>query len=156
MVMKKNSNEDDDDEDDLSSAASTSSPGNESWLPKLNQGDSIYVAECSPSRHETAPPPRFSEGTLVKSLEEALVDRRRTSVLRALVARGYVAAKNGAQLCSRFQRDSRLCVFSFVLLQVRGIRFHGDDGRYLRRCCQRTEAIHGLTDGFLTPFKSEK
>ena len=96
---EKDSNEDDDDEDDSSSAASTSSPGNESWLPKLNQGDSIYVAECSPSRHETAPPPRFSEGTLVKALEERGIGRPSTyaSVLRALVARGYVA-KNGAQL----------------------------------------------------------
>ena len=94
-----NEDDDDDDEDDSSSAASTSSPGNESWLPKLNQGDSIYVAECSPFRHETAPPPRFSEGTLVKALEERGIGRPSTyaSVLRALVVRGYVA-KNGAQL----------------------------------------------------------
>ena len=55
----------------------------------------------------------------------------------------------------QIRKDSRLSVFSFVFLQVRGIRFYGDDGRYVRRCRQRTKAIHGFTDGFWTPFKSE-
>ena len=89
------------DDEDASSGNSitTTSDTSDSWLPKLNSGDTIHVAECSPSRHETAPPPRFSEGTLVKALEERGIGRPSTyaSVLRALVTRGYVA-KNGAQL----------------------------------------------------------
>ena len=153
---EKDSNEDDDDEDDSSSAASTSSPGNESWLPKLNQGDSIYVAECSPSRHETAPPPRFSEGTLVKALEERGIGRPSTyaSVLRALVARGYVA-KNGAQLVP----DSRGILVSAFLASYFSkyveYDFTATMEDTLDDVANEQKRYTDLLTDFWTPFKSE-
>ena len=95
-----NDEDDDDDEDGkTSSSSSSSSRGNESWLPKLNQGDSIYVAECSPSRHETRRHRDFQKEPSLKLWKNGDIGRPSTyaSVLRALVARGYVV-KNGAQL----------------------------------------------------------
>ena len=154
-----NNDDDEDDEDDSSSTAtaSTSSPGgNESWLPKLNQGDSIYVAECSPSRHETAPPPRFSEGTLVKALEERGIGRPSTyaSVLRALVARGYVA-KNGAQLVP----DSRGILVSAFLASYFSkyveYDFTATMEDTLDDVANEQKRYTDLLTDFWTPFKSE-
>ena len=154
-----NDEDDDDDEDgktSSSSSSSSSSRGYESWLPKLNQGDSIYVAECSPSRHETAPPPRFSEGTLVKALEERGIGRPSTyaSVLRALVARGYVV-KNGAQLVP----DSRGILVSAFLASYFSkyveYDFTATMEDTLDDVANEQKRYTDLLTDFWTPFKSE-
>eukprot|EP00850_Spirogloea_muscicola_P018467 SM000169S02722 [mRNA] locus=s169:218085:227241:+ [translate_table: standard] len=61
-------------------------------LPFLQEGEQVAVACVNPKQHFTQPPPRFSEGTLVKALEDAGIGRPSTyaSTIRTLLGRNYI------------------------------------------------------------------
>jgi DNA topoisomerase I len=61
-------------------------------LPAMARGDSIGVTEIKPVQHFTEPPPRYSESSLTKKLEELGIGRPSTyaSILTTLKDRGYV------------------------------------------------------------------
>ena len=61
-------------------------------LPKLSEGDSLTLKELKPEQHFTEPPPRFSEATLIKTLEELGIGRPSTyaPTMDTLQARMYV------------------------------------------------------------------
>ena len=50
-------------------------------LPKVAKGDAMGVTEVKPEQHFTEPPPRFSEASLVKKLEELGIGRPSTAVI---------------------------------------------------------------------------
>lgn len=64
----------------------------ENRLPKLDKGDVIKVREIIGNQHFTEPPPRYSEATLVKALEEYGIGRPSTyaSIISTLLNRDYV------------------------------------------------------------------
>ena len=64
----------------------------ESHLPQLTEGDPITKEKILPEQHFTQPPPRFSEASLVKKLEELGIGRPSTyaSILQVLQVRQYV------------------------------------------------------------------
>ena len=64
----------------------------ESILPPLKQGDSVDLSEIRLEQHFTEPPPRYSEATLVKTLEEYGIGRPSTyaSIITTLLDREYV------------------------------------------------------------------
>ena len=64
----------------------------ESRLPKLTQGQALQREKIEPKQHFTEPPPRFSEASLVKKLEELGIGRPSTyaSILSVLQERDYV------------------------------------------------------------------
>jgi len=66
--------------------------GKEKILPPLEQGDKINLNEIEDKQHFTEPPPRFSEASLVKTLEEYGIGRPSTyaSIISTLQAREYV------------------------------------------------------------------
>ncbi len=72
---------DDDDEEDA-----------EGRLPELTEGQSLKLIDVLPSQHFTQPPPRFTEASLVKALEENGIGRPSTyaPTLSTLVDREYV------------------------------------------------------------------
>jgi len=61
-------------------------------LPALKEGDILKLEEVTPDQHFTQPPPRFTEASLVKKLEELGIGRPSTyaSILQVLQARDYV------------------------------------------------------------------
>lgn len=61
-------------------------------LPPLDEGMSLRTQEVTPEQHFTQPPPRYSEATLVKSLEEKGIGRPSTyaSIMQVLQDRDYV------------------------------------------------------------------
>ena len=61
-------------------------------LPPLAQGDRLKDKEISADQHFTQPPPRFSEATLVKRMEELGIGRPATyaSTIAVLIDRDYV------------------------------------------------------------------
>lgn len=61
-------------------------------LPNLNVGDVIKVDSIEASQHFTEPPPRYSEATLVKALEEYEIGRPSTyaTIIHTLQQREYV------------------------------------------------------------------
>ena len=61
-------------------------------LPELNVGDKINLKDIIPEQHFTEPPPRYSEASLVKTLEEYGIGRPSTyaSIISTLQTREYV------------------------------------------------------------------
>ncbi len=61
-------------------------------LPPLAEGDKTRIMEVIPEQHFTQPPPRYSEASLVKKLEELGIGRPSTyaSILQVLRDRDYV------------------------------------------------------------------
>ncbi|MGB6837926.1 MAG: type I DNA topoisomerase, partial [Dehalococcoidia bacterium] len=61
-------------------------------LPELAPGDALRLVELTPEQHFTEPPPRFTEATLVKALEENGIGRPSTyaPILSTIQERGYV------------------------------------------------------------------
>ena len=66
--------------------------GDEKMLPPLSEGESITLDKIRPEQHFTEPPPRYSEASLVKSLEEHGIGRPSTyaSIISTLQDREYV------------------------------------------------------------------
>ena len=64
----------------------------EQTLPQVTEGIPLDLQKVSPDQHFTEPPPRFSEATLVKKMEELGIGRPSTyaSVLSVLRDRDYV------------------------------------------------------------------
>ncbi len=61
-------------------------------LPPLKKGDKVSLEKIRPEQHFTEPPPRYSEASLVKSLEEHGIGRPSTyaSIISTLQNREYV------------------------------------------------------------------
>ena len=68
----------------------------ESWLPPLNEGDIVQLNEITCHQHFTEPPPRYSEASLIKALEEHGIGRPSTyaSIVSTLQTREYVVLEN--------------------------------------------------------------
>ena len=67
-------------------------------LPKLAEGDAVELKELEPQGHETNPPARYTEATLVRTLEELGIGRPSTyaSIISTILDRGYVSKRGGA------------------------------------------------------------
>jgi DNA topoisomerase-1 len=61
-------------------------------LPALAEGDRTEVRDVTPTQHFTEPPPRFTEATLIKALEEHGIGRPSTyaATISTIIDRGYV------------------------------------------------------------------
>jgi DNA topoisomerase-1 len=65
-------------------------------LPDMQSGDAVRLAEVQPQQHFTEPPPRYTEASLVKTLEEYGIGRPSTyaSIISTLRDREYVEIEN--------------------------------------------------------------
>src|SRR5436190_8193023 len=61
-------------------------------LPPVKDGDTTTVREVTPTQHFTEPPPRFTEASLIKALEEHGIGRPSTyaATISTILDRGYV------------------------------------------------------------------
>ena len=66
-------------------------------LPKVQQGEELKLNKLTPDQHFTEPPPRYTEATLVKALEEKGIGRPSTyaSIMTVIQDREYVAKNEG-------------------------------------------------------------
>ena len=71
---------------------SENSKDDEKMLPQLTEGDKVKLKQIRNEQHFTAPPPRYSEASLVKSLEEYGIGRPSTyaNIISTLRDREYV------------------------------------------------------------------
>ncbi len=69
---------------------------NKNILPQVNQGDKVDIDEIIDEQHYTNPPPRYSEASLVKKMEELGIGRPSTyaSIISVLSTRNYVELLN--------------------------------------------------------------
>ncbi len=68
----------------------------EGILPPMKEGDELELIELVPKQHFTQPPPRYTESSLVKELEEKGIGRPSTyaTIITTLLERGYVELKD--------------------------------------------------------------
>ena len=107
-------------------------------LPAIDQGATAKVIEARADQHFTEPPPRYSEASLVKKLEELGIGRPSTyaSILGVLRDREYVRMDK-----TRFHPEDKgraaLRVSETVLPALRRIRFHRRPGGEARQGLRR-------------------
>ncbi len=67
-------------------------------LPALVEGDAVSAASVTANGHETKPPSRYTEATLIRELEEREIGRPSTyaSIIGTILNRGYVYKKGTA------------------------------------------------------------
>jgi len=65
-------------------------------IPALTVGDNIPCSEFLPAQHFTQPPPRFSEGSMVRTMEDLGIGRPGTfaQTMTTLLHRGYLTKEN--------------------------------------------------------------
>ncbi len=66
--------------------------GKEGWLPEVVEGQEVRLEKLDPKQHFTQPPPRFSEASLIKELEEQGIGRPSTyaAIVFTILEREYV------------------------------------------------------------------
>jgi DNA topoisomerase-1 len=70
----------------------------EKRLPNLTVGQDLPLQQLEAKGHETSPPPRYTEASLVKTLEELGIGRPSTyaSIISTIIDRGYVTPRGTA------------------------------------------------------------
>src|SRR3984885_10135186 len=66
-------------------------------LPRVSEGQTLRLDKIRPDQHFTEPPPRYTEATLVKELEDKGIGRPSTyaSIISTIVEREYVNKDQG-------------------------------------------------------------
>ncbi len=72
-------------------------PDSKALLPRVTEGEILRLETLRPEQHFTEPPPRYTEATLVKELEEKGIGRPSTyaSIISTIVDREYVTKDQG-------------------------------------------------------------
>ena len=92
-----------DDIEDIETKDKDDTENTDKKLPPMKQGDTINVTQYTCEGHDTKPPARYTEPTLVKKLEELGIGRPSTfaSIMSTIQDRGYVT-KRGRALVPTF------------------------------------------------------
>ena len=71
-------------------------------LPVMKEGDVLRAGEAQPAKHETQPPARYTEASLVRTLEAKEIGRPSTyaSIISTIIDRGYVYERGRALIPS--------------------------------------------------------
>ena len=122
--------------------------------PALTEGDALDAHEHRADGHETQPPARFTEASLVKRLEELGVGRPSTyaSIMGTIQDRGYVW-KKGTALVPVVHRVRGRHVARAALPRPGRLRVHRSHGGRPRRHRQRRRraGARGSTDFYFGP-----
>ena len=84
--------------DDTGDPDSSAPDDRETRLPAVAEGDAVSAASVKAAGHETKPPARYTEATLIRELEEREIGRPSTyaSIIGTILNRGYVYKKGTA------------------------------------------------------------
>lgn len=68
----------------------------EKLLPELTEGEEVEARSLQQKQHFTQPPPRYTDATLVKTLEEKGIGRPSTyaPIVETIIKRGYIVREN--------------------------------------------------------------
>ena len=124
-------------------------------LPRVTEGEKLRLEKIRPDQHFTEPPPRYTEATLVKELEEKGIGRPSTyaSIISTIVEREYVNKDQGRFTPTMLgERVSDLLVKSVRGYFRRG--FHRAPGRRAGRNRGRQADLAQSGEGILGPIRS--
>ncbi|KAK2399152.1 DNA topoisomerase, type IA, core [Trifolium repens] len=124
-------------------------------LNSLKTEDLLHLGETEVSQHHTQPPPRYSEASLVKKLEELGIGRPSTyaSTLRVLQDRNYVTVKSRV-LSPEFRGRMVSAFLSHHFSEVTDYSFTADMETELDNVSAGITKWKGLLGDYWTRFKS--
>ncbi|MGH7813126.1 MAG: type I DNA topoisomerase [Candidatus Binataceae bacterium] len=78
----------------------TAADGEEGTLPQLTEGETLKLLGLDPEQHFTQPPPRYTQATLIKELEEKGIGRPSTyaAIMTSILNREYVEEDQSKRL----------------------------------------------------------
>jgi len=131
-------------------------PKKEETLPPLAKGDKLFCERLEKKQHFTQPPPRFSEATLVKELEENGIGRPSTyaTILSTIQEKRYV------ELVKGYFRPSELgFIVNDLLTSTFGDIFDVDFTAQMENQLDQVESAqadpNGVLEGFYQSFKKD-
>jgi DNA topoisomerase-1 len=125
-------------------------------LPPIEVGEIVKLESVRPEQHFTQPPPRFSEASLVKELEERGIGRPSTyaSIMSTIVDRGYVEKRE-----ARFFPTELGILVNGLLVESFPEIVNSDFTAKMESDLDKVEEgsvdWRKLLGGFYTPFKDE-
>ncbi|MFC2056046.1 type I DNA topoisomerase [Chloroflexota bacterium] len=125
-----------------------------SSLPQLEKGDALKLQGLFPEQHFTQPPPRFTEATLIKMLEQYGIGRPSTyaPIMSTIQGREYVAKVNGG-----FQPTELGFVVNDLISQnfpdIVDIKFTARMESELDEIADEKRDWVGVIQDFYTPFE---
>ncbi|MDD5722415.1 MAG: type I DNA topoisomerase [Syntrophales bacterium] len=125
-------------------------------LPDVSKGDELKLISLEPQQSFTQPPPRFSEATLVKELEEKGIGRPSTyaAIISTIQNRKYVKLEKG-----RFYTTELGAIVNELLVQnfpnIMDVKFTASMEDRLDMIEDGTLTRHKTLEDFYTPFRSE-
>jgi DNA topoisomerase-1 len=134
--------------------APTEGDGEGVKLPSLNVGDKLRTHRVDAEQHFTQPPPRFTEASLVKELEEKGIGRPSTyaAILSTIQDRGYVEKREGRFYPTLLgTRVNDLLVQAFA--RVLNVDFTAQMETELDNIEEGQEKMQALLARFYEPFK---
>jgi DNA topoisomerase-1 len=144
------------DADAATSATDPDKDDPDTLLPPLAEGEPLDLSELLPAQHFTQPPPRFSESSLIKELEEQGIGRPSTyaSIVKTIKDRLYVRLEEG-----RF-RPTELGNVVTDLLQasfprVMAVAFTAQMEEELDQVEEGEREFRQTLDDFYKPFSEE-
>ena len=135
-------------------APEQASDGEGEKLPNLTIGEALKVHNVDAEQHFTQPPPRFTEASLVKELEEKGIGRPSTyaTILSTIQDRGYIEKKEGRFYPTLLgTRVNELLVQSFA--RVLNVDFTAQMESDLDGIEDGEENMQALLGRFYAPFK---
>ena len=121
--------------------------------PELEKGDTLSIVAVNPEQHFTKPPPRFTESTLVKILEQNGIGRPSTySPTITTIQAKYTTRVNGAfePTEAAFIVTDLLCEF---FPEIVDIQFTSQMEQELDEIAQGNRTWISVLDNFYTPFQ---
>lgn len=128
----------------------------DNMLPELEEGDSVKLDSLEPNQHFTQPPARYSEATLIKTLEENGVGRPSTyaPTLETIQRRYYVTLKN-----KRFEPTELGGIVNEIIEEffpnIVDVNFTADMEKDLDSVEEGKKEWIEVIDQFYRPFKEE-
>lgn len=125
-------------------------------LPEVKAGESVTQRELKPEQHFTKPPPRYSEASLIRALEENGIGRPSTyaPTINTIMERGYVEREKGRLKPTELgEQVNELLVANFP--DVLNLGFTAQLEADLDHVEEGTREWHDLLRDFYTSFEKD-
>jgi len=126
----------------------------EKFLPPLSEGEALTCDQVTPEQHFTKPPPRYTEASLVKKLEEEGIGRPSTyaPTISTVQQRGYIR-KDNKQLVPEDIAFTVTDLLTEHFTDIVSLKFTANMEDKLDDIAEGKEDRSAFLKGFFGPFK---